>query len=193
MKIYKYNTPEINAYTFDNKIFVSTGAIKKLSENELIAVMFHEYGHIVDNHEQKANSTKIFSMCMTAVIASILSGFLPYGNETKIRLDKLSVIGSFISIALINKYQSQPMELIADSISKKYGYQQELKSALSKMEAELDKYLGKQLNRGIFNQKLNLSDEKLSKKIEEYKRRQNKWDILNNTHPLTKDRIEKLS
>ena len=79
-KVVIFLSPNFEAYTLEHStIFVSLGAIMKLrSEDELAALLAHEYSHVALGHHKKDRIEKV-----TSTASSLTKGYLEYfGGDT---------------------------------------------------------------------------------------------------------------
>ncbi len=129
VKVYKDKNPGAFCMIFKD-IYVSTGLLKQLSKKEVYAVLLHEAYHVKKIHVIKKIALKypIF-----AIAFGITSSVFPFTQF---------VIIPFILYLIINRSLSIPLDIIigrkmeinADKNVIKYGYRDELISALNKLE-----------------------------------------------------------
>lgn len=106
------------AWALTDKILYSSSLRRQLSHRELIAVILHETSHINNNDSAKKAVLSLFPTIPILLLDSWLGYFLiPIAFE-----------------AIINSPISKYNEYRADSEAKKYGYGEELASALVKLE-----------------------------------------------------------
>jgi len=121
--VMKHNMP--NAFAIKGKtIFITNQLFKLINKDEVIAVALHEVGHLAGNHvyyRSVASSLK-FGVVLPCFVFPPLAWFL-----------LLSL--TFVQNRTIGRYQ----ENVADSYATKYGYGDQLISALQKMEKYINK------------------------------------------------------
>lgn len=128
-----------------------------LSDRELVALLLHEIGHIVD-------SDSVPTRIKTVVQYSIVS--MPFDSKS---LLKQNMFSKMLSIPVVNAClygntkTALRKELKADKFSMKNGYRSELLSAITKIE-----------QRGLSNENLNSSTDYMNKALEMLSQRKSK-------------------
>ncbi len=107
------------AYAVANEIYYTSLLKDMLTEEEIIAVLLHETGHIVNKHNQKTLISKI--LIEFPFLFSFFQSWALYGLSKLV--DKLYFEG----------FCSRQDEFTADSEAKKWGYGDQLAAALAKM------------------------------------------------------------
>ena len=150
-------------------VFVTSGLLRYLNDDEVMAVLLHEAGHINNKDLVKtfiANHT-LAAMVMSA--AAVIGG--PVAVYLVFQLYYL--LGIKIVTVIFNRVLGRFHEKRADSYATKYGYADHMITALEKIE----KYVQKEMNKqgcGIMCR----AERKISEAIDE--------------HPPVKERIENI-
>ena len=173
VKEYRDRSP--NACVYPNGIIYYSTAIKELfTEEELIAVLLHEYGHKKENHsKQRLIRTEGYGLAFEIGISLLALIAAP-------------ALGAFLAIAYlllpnsVRTYVSKKVvrrtELEADSYAKKFGYAPHLASGLKKLEDYIKEHIRKYWN------------------IKDEKKVQEEVDKMQRSagYPTFKERIEKV-
>jgi len=163
-----------NAFTLGNNfMMISRGLYKMLDDDEVMAVLLHEAGHNAGHHILK----KLTAMGVFAAIAGQAMGLF---MAATIAIPVLPMFGLLIfflflgkQIDLYNVTIGRKHEYFADSFAAKYGYGDQLISALKK----LDKWVKTEMKRRPCGPECRKQIE-LSEKMDE--------------HPSIKDRIQNI-
>lgn len=120
---------EVNAFCDGSpNLYYFRGLVKKLnlSEDELIAIMLHEYGHFKERHV-KSSQTKLIGSTTLSTAAVNLAN-IPF----QVRLFLTMVLNNVVMMGLsrAGKY----MEVEADDYPGKFGYKNSMISALKKLK-----------------------------------------------------------
>ena len=143
--VYKTEDLVPNAYaTGGNDIFITKGLTKLLSEKEVDAVILHEVYHNKAKHIQKELAVKspfyflIGTVSATAALTALpILGFLMYFISTNV-----------LSVSL-RRIMGRRQEVNADEYAVKYGYGNELISALNKIEVLIKRFESTQQCDGV--------------------------------------------
>lgn len=168
-QVYQVPEDDPNAFVFGgDKIYVTTGLLKMLSEREVLAVVIHEYGHLVNKHVLKSILSQ-FPLLSLIWGASITLGFF----STIYLLPLYFVVLEHYGMAPHNITIGRRYELQADAMTRKYDLDKELISALEKIDKWAQKIMS-QYRCGFFCKAIT----KVEKMIDE--------------HPSVKRRVEEL-
>lgn len=174
-----------NAYAvFDDYIVITQSLEQHLNKREIMAIILHEYGHIINKHVVKSYVAYNFSVLVILGIFNILlnitGAFSATNTFYRILLNIVIVIfGANVADIITKRTVGRRYEYIADSYSKKFGYERDMKSALKK----LDVYLRKVVCRSVSDNNIYGAEcDKLIERIHTL-----------DEHPPTKNRLEKLS
>lgn len=136
VSIYVIKDNKSNAFNVGTKdLFYTSGLRSLLSDEELIGVLLHEYGHYVKRHSQKTifyyNSVFFirFNFLFNIIYSLGISDAF-----TKFMLHVIGFIITNIPIEFVQSFISKRGEYFADSYAKRCGYGSQLKSALLKLE-----------------------------------------------------------
>jgi Zn-dependent protease with chaperone function len=153
-----------------NYIFVTKGLLKLLTEREVNAVMLHEAGHI----NNKDGFRRLGSQ--GALIAALVSAALALPATpaiTAIYMIFLSMQQAGLAYVIMNRILGRKQELKADAFAVRYGYGNEMVSALKKLQNYSDKERAKQ-------------------KCGSFCRALHKVSEIMDEHPPVKERVEKV-
>lgn len=147
-KVYVMNTNIVNALSFGagfKTVFITKGAIKQLTEREVMAVLLHEA-----NHSRKFDSVvqMIASLGLTEGLRKLLMYVSNLGSS-KLTLSLTCaclIVMFFGRTAIVNITFGKYHEIKADQYAASLGYGPELISALTKIEK-----IYKKNNRGCSN------------------------------------------
>lgn len=134
IEIYKIDNETVNAFNMGSKkLYYYDGLVKKLklTEDELIAIMIHEYGHYEGKHVLKHESIVVPSHFICSFIVALL-----FGNKELTMTNQIlwQISSSMIPGVIYNVTLGRKFEYYSDSFAKKYGYGKQLESALGKMQ-----------------------------------------------------------
>lgn len=147
------------AFASSNTIFYDKGLVKYLTHRELLSIVLHESSHVTSKDVVKQTILKMFKFIPIILLDSWL----------------LYILSPIVTgIVYISPYK-RLCEYTADSIAKKYGYGEDLSSALIK----INHYYGME------SKDLGLITNKLYKALE-------KLVNLLKSHPSLSNRIKKL-
>lgn len=183
-EVFYWNDDMVNAFCMptgpengkDVAFVYTKGLVKalRLNDNELIAILLHEYGHHIHNDLYKHNTKIVVGSFVSAALVSAFSLILA---KTKIPTKQvISIIGIIFTPWSGDAYIAPLLkndEFAADSVAVKYGYGKHLKSAFTKLR----NYEIKELCGGYDG----LYCDIVSKLI-----------TIGEAHPTTKNRIEKI-
>jgi Zn-dependent protease with chaperone function len=148
VRVYSIKDKEYNAFNFGNSSLVySSGLASGITEEELTAVLLHEYGHYINKDSIKQNIVMgiseffrlniVINLCIAVGINTIeaMHGrivgitFITYllGNE----------LGAAFLKIFENMFFNRRHEYRADKFSKNLGYGKQLASALTKIENKI--------------------------------------------------------
>lgn len=103
-----YDSPLVNAFALpDGSIRVFSGLLDIASDNEMLAVIGHEIGHVVQHH---AKSAARVAMLASAGAKAALTGV----NSESRKLESLEVVASHIAEMLVSSRFSRSQERQAD-------------------------------------------------------------------------------
>lgn len=131
-KVYMLKSDVINAFNAGTPdVYYTDKFIKKLriSENELIGVCLHEYGHYAGRHGLKINITNT----ATGIVIPVLMREITREFHPAISY----FLGKIVSLMVTTHLRiimGRPQEYFSDSYAAKKGYGKYLVSALNKME-----------------------------------------------------------
>lgn len=146
IEVYIVKTGIKNAWNIGSKkLFITDSLMKKLNENEIIAILLHECGHYANYDVQK-------NIYLVSPLSQILSAyiifplvFIPGGILLAILM---RIIMANTIEKLIRKHlHGRKAEFLADSFASEYGYGQHLISALNKLTLEFKKEYCKNKNK----------------------------------------------
>ncbi|RLD66647.1 MAG: hypothetical protein DRI84_04335 [Bacteroidetes bacterium] len=153
-----------NAFVIMGKhIFITTGLEKILTERELMAVMLHELHHLKNNDVLK---TVIGKHSLGGIL---LGACALFGGAASVAVGLIlyMIFGmAFINI-MMNRLLGRRQEIKADNYAVKFGYADELVSALNKLEKVFNK-LKAQMRQGKDCGKLCKLGEKINEKMDEH-------------------------
>jgi len=185
--VYKIKSNDINAFTLGNKddltLYYFTGLKSKLNftDDEIIAILLHEYGHCKEGHIPKSQRKYVaFELFVGVVWSIILTTILTHVKNmtTWVSINYFSLLSHLFYLILgqnrIHARSVKWMEIEADKYPIKYGYKKEFLSALRKIK----KYIYQQLCKG-------LSESECDEKMKE-------WTKWTSSQPI-KDRIDTAS
>ena len=139
-KVIIVDDPSPNAFAMIKPyVFLTKGLFKVMNDNEVMAIMLHEAGHI-NNHDVWKNliadsSFKAILFSAVAVLAgpaAFYSLLMFYG-----------LIGKHIMMIVMNRTMGRAAENRADNFAVKYGYGDHLVTALNKIEEMVAKMRAK--------------------------------------------------
>ena len=173
---------DVNAFNIGQNILYYLGGLKKMmNEDEIVAILLHEYGHYKGKHMQKQFVISgIAPWVLAATITSLIT--VQVGKEGKaLAMHPCLMILDFMLNILygstvgreVHLYLGRKWEYFADSYAVKYGYGSAMASALKK----IDKYMRKMICEGLRQEECDRIFKDMAS-IDE--------------HPETKDRIEKV-
>ena len=166
--IYECLYDEVNAFCDGTPyLYYFTGLVDKLKlkEDELIAIMLHEYGHLKENHVVVSTSKFVVSTTLGAAAVNLAN--VPSVLRITLTIIVNTLIGKVLGRA--GKY----MEVAADSYPGKYGYNDAMISALKKIK----KYMYNEMCPGL-----------TTKECDQYMDDLHYWD----EHPTPNERIKDL-
>ena len=129
----------INAFSAQTaNLYITSGAFKKLNEREVISIFLHEYGHY--RHKDTYTGFALFTVLMI-----FFQYKLYYVGKTNVTLERLfltrlvSALGIDYSVVrtVLNLTEGRYKEFRADSYATKFGYGEDLITALKKMKKEV--------------------------------------------------------
>jgi len=120
------------------RIFITSGLMKMLTEDEVVAVMLHEAGHLNNRDIWKQVATE--HAISGTIIASLF--VLPF-TSAGMALFFLFFVLCKLSQIMIRRGIGRKHETRADSYAVKYGYADQMSSALTKIEKWVNKELSK--------------------------------------------------
>jgi Zn-dependent protease with chaperone function len=131
--VYIFRDKAPNAFAIGGRnIFITMGAKKLFNDREIIAILIHEAYHNLDRHIHKKIFAK-YPLVVTAVTAAtsiaIVTGIAFPAMLTYIIMRNLGDV-------IINRIQGRKQEISADKATVRYGYGDDLISALRKLEKE---------------------------------------------------------
>lgn len=101
-ELYIYNDPEINAYTYGETntfIALSSGAVEKMHEEELMGIMAHECGHILCKHALYSTMFKIltereniFGTIHRALFAPLYLALKYWNRKSELSADRCAAV-----------------------------------------------------------------------------------------------------
>jgi len=171
VSVYVFKQDIVNAFNCGTPDIYYTDKLVKLlriTEDELVGICLHEYGHYTGRHMKTINITNTATGIVIPVLLRELTRQLPAVYTFLLGKILSGMLNSYLRIII-----GRPQEYFSDSYAAKKGYGRQLISALSK----LDKYVRKV---GCKNR----TKEECDALIE----RASKYD----EHPKTKDRIESI-
>jgi Zn-dependent protease with chaperone function len=142
--IKKLNMKEPNAFFAGGKFLYYTSGIKKImNENELMAILIHEYGHYKGKHLIKRNVILGITQLIT----------LTFFTSKYFKSENRNFLWGGLSLAGIEEigYDSiigKQHEYFADSYTVQYGYKKHMISALRKAEKYVRNELCKDMTKG---------------------------------------------
>lgn len=128
--IWEIKSREVNAFTMGkSNLYYFSGLVKKLklTEDELMAIMLHEYGHYRGKHILKYSSV----FYPSAFILNFIFGILTKHRSVEIAFTSLVPLGMIMT--LYDVTYGRKHELEADRTMAEFGYKKEATSALKKM------------------------------------------------------------
>lgn len=131
VKVYMLKSDVVNAFNMGTSdLYYTDKLIKKLSitENELISVCLHEYGHFVGKHIRHVEMVNT----ATGIIVPILIREITREYPMVVTVI-ISKIITFMINAHLRIKMGRPQEYFSDSYAAKKGYGKPLISALNKM------------------------------------------------------------
>ncbi len=133
MKIGDY----VNAFSDGSiHIYYTVPLEKMATEDELIAVLLHEYGHYKEKHVFHRYKTHLVSELILQAALSGISAIIGL-NAFQIVLFSLKfLLTDEVLTKIYTLLYSQTNEFVADSYAKKYGYEKHMISFLKKIEDE---------------------------------------------------------
>ena len=136
--VYKIPVSYANAFSDGTrKIYYTKGLISKLklTEDEVMSLLLHEYGHYKENHVRKSTAVSFMSFFSFFIVWRHLSQHLP-GNDIvqETLYPSLNVLISLAPILATTLTLGTHYENVADSYMSKFGYSKEAKSAFLKLD-----------------------------------------------------------
>lgn len=131
IQIYKVNSSQVNAFTYKGPSFYYyTGLVNKLklTDEELCAILIHEYGHYKELHTAFTGHAK-FSATFFIIFSVLLVISLQTPMLYNVVLSILSIIFGGAFTSRLQRYT----EVDADGYIIKYGYKKEGISAFRKL------------------------------------------------------------
>jgi len=171
VRVYMLKADVINAFNAGTpEIYYTDKFIKKLriTENELIGVCLHEYGHYAGRHALKINVTNTAVGIVIPILMREITREFP-----KIISYFLGKIVALMVDTHLRVIMGRPQEYFSDSYAAKRGYGKYLVSALNKMDAYI--------RRVACKDKSDMECDALMDAFSEM-----------DEHPKTKDRIENI-
>lgn len=143
-EIYYYEHAEINAHLYTIKhnqfaVIITTGAIQKLSVEEINAIIIHENAHAVLKHTDKQNAIRLLcNFILVAVLNTIMwvceLKSIPIISCICIMTISFEILMDYI--AVINNYYTNKHEFDADIFTCNAGFKYGLLSTFDKMLSE---------------------------------------------------------
>lgn len=139
--IYYYDNTEINAHLYMLKhnqyaVIITTGAIQKLSVEEINAIIVHENAHAVLKHSDKQNAIRLSCNFILVAILNIIiwiseQNSIPIISCICITTISFEILMDYISV--INNYYTNKHEFDADIFTCNSGFKSGLLSTLEKI------------------------------------------------------------
>lgn len=140
-EIYYYDNTEVNAHLYTIKhnrfaVIITTGAIEKLSVEEINAIIAHENAHAVLKHLDKQSILKLFcnfmlSVALNTTIWVCVLNSIPIISCIYITTISFEILMDYI--AVINNYYTNKHEFDADIFTCNAGFKRGLLSTLEKI------------------------------------------------------------
>jgi Zn-dependent protease with chaperone function len=177
--VFIVNSTFVNAFNVGTSdLYYTTGFRERtnLTEDEMIAVCLHEYGHYYGRHFEKIN----IANTAIGIVVPIMLREIMVGSDMKMGMYSSSLLAMFITKILmffinpfINRMIVRPLEYFSDSYATKKGYGRHMVSAIKKLEQLV---------------KTKLCADKTLTQCDKIMKRLSKKD----EHPSFKNRVEKI-
>lgn len=126
------------------RIALADNLVDRYSEDQIVAVFAHEFGHASNRHMPKLVIGNIISMCMTIALFGVILNFpalftcFGFEGVNYYFLFTLSLITWPIDklVALVRTYFSRRYEYQADAMAAKEGYGEQIISSLKQLSRE---------------------------------------------------------
>jgi len=184
VSVYEIDRNVVNAFTMGKKddyvfyYFTGLKNIINLTDDEIISILLHEYGHCKENHGPVSERKLFINSMLSSIFSGVLTGTIAHATKSLALVFYPFMFVVFMISSFTKGFTNRSLrwtEINADKYPAKFGYKKEYLSALTKMK----KYIYKEICGN------DISENECEKKLEDI--------YYFDVHPPIKDRIKIIS